>query len=417
MSPTGNAAVLIVGSGGREHALCAALARSPKVARVVFAGGENAGMAAIAERMEPDAVLARASEFDLVVVGPEAPLVDGLADELRALGVPVFGPGKAGAALEASKAFTKAIAAEANIPTAAARVADTRDDAHAALAAMGAPVVVKADGLAAGKGVVMATTMAEAEAAVDACFEGAFGAAGARVVIEEMMTGPEVSLFALSDGTTVRPFTTARDFKRAYDGDLGPNTGGMGAVSPAPGVPDAVIDEAMARIVKPTVDALAARGIPYVGILYAGLMLTSEGPKLIEFNVRFGDPECQAMLPRLTSDFYALLLATATGTLADAPIEFSRESAVAVVVAAAGYPGPLEKGEVIGGLDAVAAGGAEVYHAGTRDADGKVLSNGGRVLAAVALGADPEAARARVYGALETLDWPGGRMRTDIAAA
>ncbi len=230
------------------------------------------------------------------------------------------------------------------------------------------------------------------------------------------MTGPEVSLFALCDGTTVRPFATARDFKRAYDGDHGPNTGGMGAVSPAPDVPDAVIDEAMVRIVKPTVDALAARGIPYVGILYAGLMLTDDGPKLIEFNVRFGDPECQAMLPRLVSDPYVLLLATATGRLAEAPMEFSPETAVAVVVAAEGYPGPLEKGEVIGGLDAVGAAGAEVYHAGTREADGAVLSNGGRVLAAVALGDGPEAARAKVYAALENLDWPGGRMRTDIAA-
>ena len=414
MSPQKPARVLVVGSGGREHALAVALAASPLVGHVAFAGGPNAGLEAIAERIALEETVAQAASFDLVVIGPEAPLVDGLADRVRAVGVPVFGPSQAAAELEASKAFTKQVALEAGIPTAHAFVADNATDAMKALQTFGAPVVVKADGLAAGKGVVVAETMEAAAAAVETCFDGGFGDAGARVVIEECLVGPELSLFALSDGRAVRLLATARDYKRAYDGDAGPNTGGMGAISPAPGVSDALVEEAMARVVRPAIEAMARRGTPYVGVLYAGLMLTQAGPKLIEFNVRFGDPECQAILPRLTCDLYALCLATATGTLADAPLTLSDETTVAVVVAANDYPGEVKRGEAIGGLDAVEKAGAAVYHAGTRGEAGKVLSNGGRVLAAVAAGADGASARARVYAALEALDWPGGRMRTDI---
>ena len=416
MSQSRPAKVLVVGSGGREHALAVALAGSPRVDAVAFAGGDNAGLEAMAERIAPDSILERAGEFDLVVIGPEAPLSEGLADRLRAAGHAVFGPSAAAAELETSKAFTKTICEEAGIPTARFTVCDSEADALVALDRMGAPIVVKADGLAAGKGVIIADTEAEARAAIGLCFSGTFGEAGARVVLEEKLEGPEVSLFALSDGKTVRRLASARDYKRAYDGDEGPNTGGMGAVSPAPGVSDDVLDEAMATIVRPAIDTLKRRGIDYVGVLYAGLMLTAEGPKLIEFNARFGDPECQAILPRLSSDFYTLCLATATGRLAEAPLSFANASAVAVVVAAGGYPGPVARGEAIGGLAEVEAAGATVYHAGTRRDGDAVLSNGGRVLAAVATAPDGRGAREKVYAALERLDWPGGRLRTDIAA-
>lgn len=414
MAKAGEQAVLIVGSGGREHALAAALARSAHVSRIAFAGGPNAGLAQLAEPIDLDEAVRRAGEFDLAVIGPEAPLVAGVADDIRAAGTPVFGPSAQAAQLEASKAFTKEICAEAGVPTAAAIVCHSREEAHRALDGMGGLAVIKADGLAAGKGVVVAQTQDEARAAIDACFAGSFGAAGTTVLVEERLSGPEVSLFALCDGNTVRLLATARDYKRAHDGDMGPNTGGMGAVSPAPGFDLAEVEDAMARIVRPTIDALSRRGIRYVGVLYAGLMLTASGPKLIEYNVRFGDPECQAIMPRLTSDPFELLLAAATGRLADASIELTPESAVAVVVAASGYPGAIETGELIGGLDAVEAAGVEVYHAGTRPSAHGVLSNGGRVLAAVAMGTEPALARAKVYDALSMLDWPGGRMRSDI---
>lgn len=415
MSSAARTKVLVVGSGGREHALAATLAASPQVAAVAFAGGDNAGLETFCEKIAPADILPRAGEFDLVVIGPEAPLCEGLADDLRAAGIAVFGPSRAAAELESSKAFTKAICEEAGIPTARFTVCDSEAEALAALARMGAPIVVKADGLAAGKGVLIADTDAAARAAIATCFSGTFGDAGARVVLEEKLEGPEVSLFALCDGTTVRALASARDYKRAFDGDAGPNTGGMGAISPAPGVSQQTLDEAMARIVEPTVAALRQRGIDYVGVLYAGLMLTAEGPKLIEFNVRFGDPECQAIMPRLTGDLYAILSATARGTLGDMPLGLSDDSAVAVVVAAADYPGPVARGETIGGLEEVAAAGAAVFHAGTRRDGERVLSNGGRVLAAVTTGADPEAARTRAYAALTRLDWPGGRYRRDIA--
>ncbi|MBJ3778597.1 phosphoribosylamine--glycine ligase [Acuticoccus mangrovi] len=411
----GGARALVVGSGGREHALAAALHASPSVGHVAFAGGPNAGMTRFCEAIDPAAV-GTAEGFDLVVIGPEAPLADGLADRLRAAGRTVFGPGAAAARLEASKAFTKEICAEVGAPTAKAAICSSKAEALAALHRMGAPVVVKADGLAAGKGVVVAETMDAAERAVAECFEGAFGEAGSLVVLEERLEGPEVSLFVLSDGETVRPLASARDYKRAFDGNAGPNTGGMGAVSPAPGFRPDEEAAAMAQIVRPSLAALTRRGAPFVGVLYAGLMLTREGPKLIEYNVRFGDPECQVIFPRLTSDAYTLLHATAAGRLADAPLTMSAQTALGVVVAAAGYPGPVEKGEVIAGLDAVEAAGARVYHAGTRPDGARVLSNGGRVLTVVATGEDPATARDSVYAALTHLDWPGGRMRHDIGA-
>ncbi len=413
-APSG-ARVLVVGSGGREHALAAAVKRSPKVAHLAFAGGPNAGLAAIAEEIAPADIETVAASMDLVIIGPEAPLAEGLADRLRAAGSVVFGPSAVAAQLESSKAYTKEVCATLGLPTAKAAIADTLEDALAAVREMGAPLVVKADGLAAGKGVVMADTLAEAEAAVRRAMEGAFGEAGHRVVIEERLEGPEVSLFALSDGNVVREFASARDYKRAFDGDAGPNTGGMGAVSPAPGFTDAQCEEAMATIVRPTLGWLASRGTPYIGVLYAGLMLTPDGPKLIEYNVRFGDPECQIMWERVTSDPFELIYATAAGTLADAPLTVSPECAVGVVVAAEGYPGPVEKGEPIGGLDAVAAAGASVFHSGTKPDGARVLSNGGRVLTVVARGETPADARRDVYAALEHLDWPGGRMRRDIA--
>ncbi|WP_075222077.1 phosphoribosylamine--glycine ligase [Acuticoccus yangtzensis] len=411
-APSG-ARVLIVGSGGREHALAAAVKRSPKVAHLMVAGGPNAGLAAIAEEVTD--IDAAAATADLVIIGPEGPLAEGLADRLRAAGRVVFGPSAEAAQLESSKAYTKHVCAILGLPTAKAEIAESLEDALAALKRMGAPVVVKADGLAAGKGVVMAETMEEAEAAVRDAMDGAFGEAGHRVVLEEKLTGPEVSLFALSDGNVVREFASARDYKRAFDGDEGPNTGGMGAVSPAPGFTDELAEEAMTTIVRPTLDWLADRGTPYIGVLYAGLMLTEDGPKLIEYNVRFGDPECQIMWERVTSDPYELIYATAAGTLETAPLTLSDGSAVGVVVAANGYPGPVEKGEPIRGLDEVAAAGAAVFHAGTRPEGGEVLSNGGRVLTVVATGPTVAEARRDVYAALTHLDWPGGRMRTDIA--
>ncbi|MEM7694703.1 MAG: phosphoribosylamine--glycine ligase [Pseudomonadota bacterium] len=405
------AKVLIIGSGGREHALALALKRSPKVAQLAFAGGENVGLEAIAARVADAKSVA--SAFDLVVIGPEAPLVAGLADQLRER-VPVFGPSAAAARLEASKAFTKAICAEASIPTARAQTFEDRAAALAGLSAFG-DVVVKADGLAAGKGVTVARDHAEAAAAIEAAFDGVFGAAGHRVVLEEQLFGPEVSLFALCDGTVVRPLATARDFKRAHDGGTGPNTGGMGAVSPAPDLPPGLVETAMETIVRPAIAALNARGTPYVGVLYAGLMLTAAGPKLIEFNVRFGDPEAQVVLPRLTTDPFDILLATATGRLGEMDLALSEKTAVGVVAAAKGYPAAPTKGHAINGLDQM-PGGVSVIHAGTRLEGGRVVSHGGRVLCLVALGEGPAAARAQVYEGLSALDFPGGFWRSDIAA-
>ncbi|MDQ8756481.1 phosphoribosylamine--glycine ligase [Sphingosinicella sp. LHD-64] len=413
--------VLLIGSGGREHALAWKLAQSPRLGKLYAAPG-NPGIAEAAELVALDpadhrAVIdfCRRHSIGLVVIGPEAPLVDGLADNLRTTGIPVFGPNRIPAQLEGSKGFTKDLCARAGIPTAGyARVSD-RLAAEAALPDFGLPVVIKADGLAAGKGVIIAETEAEAAAALDTMFDGSFGAAGAELVIEEYMTGEEVSFFALVDGETVLPFGSAQDHKRVGDGDTGPNTGGMGAYSPASIFTPDLETRALDEIVRPTARALAEAGTPYSGILYAGLMLTSEGPKLVEYNARFGDPECQVLMMRLDSDLLDLMLATATGELADAtPPRFRPDVALTVVMAAKGYPGTPEKGGAIGGLDAAEATGAKVFHAGTAQDGGKLVANGGRVLNVTALGPTVLEAQAAAYAALDAIDFPTGFCRRDI---
>lgn len=418
--------VLLIGGGGREHALAWKLAQSAGLDRLYAAPG-NPGIAAHATLVnlavaDHAAVTAfcRDHAIGLVVVGPEVPLVAGLVDDLAAAGIPAFGPTKAAARLEGSKGFTKDLCARAGIPTAAYGRFGTLGEARAYLETVGAPVVVKADGLAAGKGVVVAETMAEAIAALEACFDGSFGAAGAEVVIEEKLTGPEVSFFALTDGRTVVPFATAQDHKRAYDNDEGPNTGGMGAYSPAPILTPDLSVQVMREIVEPTVAAMAEAGTPFSGVLYAGLMLTPTGPQLIEYNVRFGDPECQVMMARLESDLLEVLLAVATGRLAALPpLAFRREAALTVVMAARGYPGPVEAGTPIAGLaaaDAMLPGGA-VFQAGTRLADdGTLVAAGGRVLNVTALGDTLRAAHDAAYAAVAAIDWPGGFCRHDIGA-
>ncbi len=357
----------------------------------------------------------RTHAIDFVVVGPEGPLVAGLGDRLRAIDIPVFGPSAAAAQLEGSKGFTKDLCARAAIPTAGYVRCTSADAALAALADFAIPVVIKADGLAAGKGVIIAETRAEAEAAIADMFAGAFGGAGAEVVIEEFMTGEEASFFALSDGTNVIAFGSAQDHKRVGDGDTGPNTGGMGAYSPAPVLTKTLEAEVMDRIIRPTVAALAAEGTPYVGVLFAGLMLTSEGPKLIEYNCRFGDPECQVLMMRLTGDFAALLHAAATGRLADVPAPtFTGGYALTVVMAANGYPGTPEKGGAIRNIAAAEAGGVRVFHAGTARADGAIVAAGGRVLNVTATGKSVTEAQARTYAAVDKLDFPSGFCRRDI---
>jgi len=352
----------------------------------------------------------------LVVIGPEAPLVDGLADSLRAEGIAVFGPSQAAAQLEGSKGFTKDLCARHGIPTARyVRLADARE-ALAALDGFAAPYVLKADGLAAGKGVVIAGDRTEAEAAIGEMFAGAFGAAGAELVIEEFMHGEEVSLFALTDGTAILPFGSAQDHKRVGEGDTGPNTGGMGAYSPARVLTPELHERAMREIIAPTVAAMAAEGMPYSGVLYAGLMLTDEGPKLVEYNCRFGDPEAQVLMMRLESDLGEYLLACAEGRLADmAPPLFADESALTVVIAARGYPGTPEKGGRIDGIAAAEAGGAKVFHAGTAlDEGGALVASGGRVLSVTAAGASTAEAQATAYAAVDAIDFPSGFCRRDI---
>ncbi|MFD1704424.1 phosphoribosylamine--glycine ligase [Methylopila henanensis] len=409
--------VLLLGSGGREHALAASLAKSPRLTRLIAAPG-NPGIAEHAELRDVSVddldgivALAKAEAVDLVVVGPEAPLVAGVVDRLADAGIKAFGPSKAAARLEGSKAFTKALCAEHGIPTAGFRHCRDAASAHAAVDAFGAPVVVKADGLAAGKGVVVAETLDDAHAAVDALFESD----GAEAVVEEFMEGEEASLFALCDGTTALLFGDAQDHKRAYDGDEGPNTGGMGAYSPAPALSPALAEDAMARIVRPTLKAMAEAGDPFVGFLYAGLMLTSDGPKLVEYNTRFGDPEAQVVLPRLKDDLLDLLFAAVDGDLAARKPRFARETALAVVMAAKGYPGAYEKGSEIRGIaKAAARPGVTVYHAGTaRDGD-RLLAVGGRVLAVSAIGADAAEAQMNAYAAVDLIDWPEGFCRRDI---
>lgn len=412
--------VLLIGSGGREHSLAWALAKSPKLTKLYAAPG-NAGIAGHADLTGLDvsdhgAVIefCRDNDIEFVVVGPEAPLVAGLVDDLDAAGIKSFGPSKAAAQLEGSKAFTKAVCDEAGIPTAGYGRFGNETDALAYVREKGAPIVIKADGLAAGKGVVVAMTQAEAEAAVVACFEGSFGEAGSEVVIEEFLEGEEASFFVLSDGTNALPLATAQDHKRAYDGDEGPNTGGMGAYSPAPVLTGDLIADVMRRIIEPTIATLAKRGTPFKGVLYAGLMLTADGPKLIEYNTRFGDPECQVLMLRLQSDLLELMLASANGTLDQCNARWSDDVALTVVMAAKGYPGPYEKGTEIKELDAATTSGAVVFHAGTKSDGGKVLANGGRVLNVTALGKSVKDAQNAAYNAVARIDWPEGFCRTDI---
>ncbi|MGM0584539.1 MAG: phosphoribosylamine--glycine ligase [Pseudomonadota bacterium] len=416
--------ILILGGGGREHALAWKIAQSPLCEQLTCAPG-NAGIAELADcvAINPEDAaqvveFAQARDIGLVVIGPEAPLAAGVADALAEAAIPCFGPSAAAARLESSKAFAKEVAEAVGAPTARWARFDEAEAAKAYIRREGAPIVVKADGLAAGKGVVVAATEAEAETAVEEMFGGAFGAAGASVVIEECMEGEEASLFALCDGQTVIACGAAQDHKRAFDGDQGPNTGGMGAYSPAPVLTRELEARAMDEIIRPVAAEMARRGTPYRGVLYAGLMLTAEGPKLVEFNVRFGDPECQVLMMRMDSDLVPALLACARGEGLDRhEIAFHDEAAATVVMAAKGYPGAYEKGEEIGGLaEAESDPLVAVFHAGTRAEGPRVFSNGGRVLNVTARGPSLEEAVARAYRAVARIDWPGGFWRTDIAA-
>ena len=413
--------ILLLGGGGREHALAWKLAQSPRLSTLYAAPG-NPGIAQHAQLVDLDATDHRAvldftvrHSVGLVVIGPEAPLVDGLADNLRTIGVPVFGPGKKAAQLEGSKGFTKDLCQRAGIPTAAyARVA-SKDGAIAALDDFALPVVIKADGLAAGKGVIIAQTRDEALEALDEMFSGAFGAAGEEVVLEEFMTGEEASFFALTDGTFILPFGSAQDHKRVGDGDTGPNTGGMGAYSPARVLTPDLEQQVIETIIRPTVDTMAAEGMPYSGVLYAGLMLTDAGPKLIEYNARFGDPECQVLMTRFDGDLVDLLLAVAQGTLAEqGPVMLADRTALTVVMAANGYPGTPDKGGEIHGIEAAESQGAKIFHAGTAQKNGALVAIGGRVLNVTATGASVAEAQAAAYAAVDAIDFRTGFCRRDI---
>lgn len=413
--------ILLLGSGGREDALAWKLAQSERLTKL-FAAPGNPGIAAYAECVDldpanPDAVLAfaRTEKVGLVVIGPEAPLVAGVGDMLRANGILTFGPNRAAAQLEGSKGFTKDLCRRENIPTAAYGRFNNAGSAKAALDSFGVPVVIKADGLAAGKGVVIAESRAQAENAIDDMFGGTFGSAGAEVVIEEFLTGEEASFFAITDGKTVVPFGSAQDHKRVGDGDVGPNTGGMGAYSPAPVLTPELEARAMKEIVEPTVRAMAVEGIPYSGVLYAGLMLTDSGPQLIEYNARFGDPECQVLMLRLEDDLLDLLVAVAEGKLAErARPSLSPNTALTVVMAAKGYPGTPAKGGAIRNIAEAEAHGAKVFHAGTAEGPGGLVAQGGRVLNVTALGSDIGEARDAAYAAVDALDFDSGFCRRDI---
>ena len=413
--------VLLIGSGGREHALAWSLSSSPLLSKLYCAPG-NAGIAALADCValdvgKHDAVIAfcREHEIGFVVIGPEAPLVAGLGDALGAAGIAYFGPTKAAAQLEGSKGFTKDLCREFNIPTAAYGRFKDAASAKSYLATQSAPIVVKADGLAAGKGVVIAETLEEAAAAIDACFSGAFGAAGAEVVIEEFMRGEEASFFALCDGSTALALATAQDHKRVGDGDTGPNTGGMGAYSTAPVMTPDMIERTMAEIIRPTVAGMAQRGTPFTGMLFAGLMITADGPKLIEYNARFGDPETQVLMMRLRSDLLPALIATSNGTLDKITLKWADDVALTVVMAARGYPGTPLKGTEIKGLAAAAKiDGVEIFHAGTRRDGDRLIADGGRVLNVTARGKTVAEAQAHAYAAISQIDWPEGFCRHDI---
>jgi phosphoribosylamine---glycine ligase len=411
--------ILLLGSGGREHALAWKLAQSPILTHLYAAPG-NPGIAEEAECVALDvtdhgAVIAfcQTRAIGLVVVGPEAPLVDGLSDSLRAAGVPTFGPSQAAAQLEGSKGFTKDLCARAGIPTAGYVRTASLEEARAALARFAAPYVLKADGLAAGKGVVIAETLDDADTALADMFGGGFGAAGAEVVIEEFMQGEEASFFALTDGTAILPFGSAQDHKRVGDGDVGPNTGGMGAYSPAPVLTAELQARVMAEIIEPTVRTMREDGNPYQGVLFAGLMLTADGPKLIEYNARFGDPECQVLMMRLESDLVGIMLACAKGELAGVEVALRDETALTVVMAAKGYPGTPEKGGAIDLGDAE-ADGAKVFHAGTALVNGALVAIGGRVLSVTAMGASVTEAQAKAYAAVDAAHFPSGFCRRDI---
>lgn len=413
--------ILILGGGGREHALAWAIQQNPKCDRLIVAPG-NAGIAQMAEcaalNIEDGGAVATFAEenaISFVVIGPEAPLAAGVADRLEAAGIPCFGPSQAAAALEASKSFTKEVCDACGAPTAAWARFTEAGPAKEYIRARGAPIVVKADGLAAGKGVIVAMDESTALAAIDDMFGGEFGAAGAEVVIEEFMEGEEASFFVLCDGENVLPVGTAQDHKRVGEGDTGPNTGGMGAYSPAPVLTDSIAEKAMAEIIRPTVAEMARRGIPYKGVLYAGFMIKDGQPRLVEYNVRFGDPECQVLMMRLGAQVLDLLLACAEGRLDSAQVNWADDHAITVVMAAKGYPGSYEKGSVIGGLEDVPENSMSmVFHAGTKEVDGKITANGGRVLNVTARGATLREARDRAYAMVERIDWPGGFYRRDI---
>jgi phosphoribosylamine---glycine ligase len=413
--------ILLIGSGGREHALAWKLSASPMCEKLFIAPG-NPGTAqhgtnVVLDVADHRAVIdfCRIMNIGFVVVGPEAPLVAGIVDDLTAAGIKAFGPSRDAARLEGSKAFTKDLCAEFGIPTAAYRRFTDAETAKAYVRGYGVPIVVKADGLAAGKGVVVAATFEEAEAAIDLMIGGGLGAAGAEVVIEAFLDGEEASFFALCDGATAIPFGTAQDHKRAFDGDRGPNTGGMGAYSPAAVLTPELQDRAMREIIGPTLAGMKARGAPYTGILYAGLMLTESGPQLIEYNARLGDPETQVLLPRLASDLVAALLAACDGALNGMSLHWTDQAALTVVMAAQGYPGAVEKGSEIRGIDrAEALDGVMVFHAGTRQDGDRITAQGGRVLNVTALGATISQAQAGAYEAVDRIDWPQGFCRRDI---
>ena len=413
--------VLLIGSGGREHALAVKLADSP-VLKTLFCAPGNPGIAEVAECVVIDVAdhkavvdFCRVNGIDLVVVGPEAPLVDGLADLLKDAGIAVFGPSAAAAQLEGSKGFTKALCDRMDIPTAGYGKFNNAPKAKNYIRSQGAPIVIKADGLAAGKGVTVAMTLEEAFAAIDDCFEGAFGDAGAEVVVEEFLEGEEASFFCLCDGMTALPLTTAQDHKRVGEGDTGPNTGGMGAYSPASIMTEALIAETMSTIIEPTMRGMAEQGIPFTGVLYAGLMLTADGPKLIEYNCRFGDPECQVIMPRLKDDLLLLVKAAADGVLASMSVRWHTRAAATVVLCAPGYPASAQKGSVIRLPKAIdLPEGVTIYHAGTAKKGDDLVANGGRVLNVTATGRSVTEALKTAYQAVDMIDWPEGFCRRDI---
>jgi len=413
--------ILLLGSGGREHALAWKIAASPLVTKLWCAPG-NAGIAREAECVALDVAdhaavidFCRTNAVDFVVVGPDAPIAAGIVDDLNAAGFKAFGPTKAAGRLESSKKFTKALCRAQHIPTAQYEHFTDCESAKSYIRKHGAPIVVKADGLAAGKGVVVAMTNDEALAAIDMMFAGGLGEAGAEVVIEEFMQGEEASFFALCDGEHALPLATAQDHKRAFDGDKGPNTGGMGAYSPAPVLTEAMCARVMDEMIKPTLRALSAMGSPYKGVLYAGVMVTKDGPKLVEYNARFGDPECQVLMLRMMSDILPALIACADGQLKNFSLRWYDDAALTVIMATRGYPGDYGKGSVIGGLDEAAkVDGVEIFHAGTVAKDGHILANGGRVLNVCATGKTVTEAQRRAYAAVDRIKWPEGFCRRDI---